>query len=287
MQNFTTPVGRLVMGSAYKPQTTDAAGKPLTIKSGPNVGQPKVQYFFALAIPKGGEQHWSQTSWGQIVWQEAHAAFQKGQADLPTFAWKIVDGDSQIPNAAGNKPCSREGHPGNWIIHFSSGFAPKIYNKDGTAAITEADAVKLGYFIQVAGSVAGNGDAMKPGVFMNHNMVALSAYGPEIVIGPDASQAGFGNAPLPAGATAAPAAAFVPPQQATPAAYPQANGMQQLAAPAPNPAFLAVPPLPVTPPPAVPSPHVMLPAANGATYEQMIGAGWNDALLIQHGMMVA
>ena len=27
--NFTTPVGRLVMGSLYKPQTTDADGKPL------------------------------------------------------------------------------------------------------------------------------------------------------------------------------------------------------------------------------------------------------------------
>jgi hypothetical protein len=25
--------------------------------------------------------------------------------------------------------------------------------------------------------------------------------------------------------------------------------------------------------------------ANGATYEQLIGAGWNDDLLRQHGMM--
>jgi len=31
----------------------------------------------------------------------------------------------------------------------------------------------------------------------------------------------------------------------------------------------------------------MLPAANGATYEQMIAAGWTDAMLIQHGMMAA
>jgi hypothetical protein len=31
----------------------------------------------------------------------------------------------------------------------------------------------------------------------------------------------------------------------------------------------------------------MLPAAQGASYEQMIGAGWTDDLLIQHGMMAA
>lgn len=29
----------------------------------------------------------------------------------------------------------------------------------------------------------------------------------------------------------------------------------------------------------------MLPAANGATYEQMIAAGWTDELLLAHGMM--
>ena len=27
--------------------------------------------------------------------------------------------------------------------------------------------------------------------------------------------------------------------------------------------------------------------AAGATYEAMIGAGWTDALLVQHGMMTA
>jgi hypothetical protein len=29
----------------------------------------------------------------------------------------------------------------------------------------------------------------------------------------------------------------------------------------------------------------MLPAAGGATYEQMLAAGWTDATLRQHGMM--
>jgi hypothetical protein len=31
----------------------------------------------------------------------------------------------------------------------------------------------------------------------------------------------------------------------------------------------------------------MLPAAQGATYEQCIAMGWTDALLIEHKMMAA
>ena len=274
LQNFTTPVGRLVMGSLYNPQTTDMEGNPLVIRSGPNAGQPKVQYFFAVAVPKGAETHWSQTPWGQAIWKQGHDAFPAGQADAPSFAWKVVDGDSQVPNRAGKKPCDREGYKGNWVISFTSGFASKIYNKDGTQVITEPDAVKLGYFVQVNADVDGNGSTTQPGVFINHRMVALSGYGEEISIGPDPVSAGFGAAPLPAGAMATPPAGFAPvtPAPANPVAMP---------APAPipaNPAFLAVPLTPV---------RQMTPAAQGATYEAMIAAGWTDELLVQHGMMVA
>ena len=54
-QNLTqilTPVGRLVQGDCFEPQTTDAEGKPLLIKNGPNAGQPRVEYFMAIAVPK-------------------------------------------------------------------------------------------------------------------------------------------------------------------------------------------------------------------------------------------
>lgn len=67
----------------------------------------------------------------------------------------------------------------------------------------------------------------------------------------------------------------------------------------PNPAMIQVPgtqPIPVPgsipmPPgvavPPAPGPQrYMTPKAQGATYEQMIGQGWTDALLQQHGMMV-
>ncbi len=286
--NFTTPVGRLVMGSLYKPQTTDAEGKPLVNKSGPNAGQPKVQYFFAVAIPKGTEQHWSQTQWGAEIWKCGHEAFPQAAAS-PQFAWKIVDGDSAVPNRRGITPVSREGYRGNWVISFTSGFAPKIYNRDGSAAIVEPDAVKLGYYVQVNANVAGNGSQQQPGVFINHSMVALSAFGEEISVGADPTSAGFGAAPLPAGASATPLAGFVPPVAAVSssvAAVP-AYAPPPAAAPA-NHAFLAIPPVPGAPVATPPAPvKVMLPAANGASYDQMLAAGWTDALMIQHGMLAA
>lgn len=48
---------------------------------------------------------------------------------------------------------------------------------------------------------------------------------------------------------------------------------------------VAPPPAAPAPPPAAPV-HQMTPAANSATYEQMIAAGWTDETLIQHGMML-
>jgi len=65
----------------------------------------------------------------------------------------------------------------------------------------------------------------------------------------------------------------------------QATAAPPPAAVEPHHGFVANAGSPVPPPaPAAPQ-HVMLPAANGATYEAMIAAGWTDELLVQHGMM--
>ena len=271
MKNFTTPVGRFVGGSLTKPQTTDAEGRPMVYKTGADAGKPRSSFFIAIAVPKGAEQHWNQTPWGADVWATGHEDFPQGQADHPAFAWKIEDGDSALPNKSGKKNCDREGYPRNWILKFSSSFPSAAYSADGSAKI-EPDSIKPGYFIQINGDVAGNGSMQQPGVYLNHKMIALAAYGAEIVYGPDAADAGFGaTSPLPAGASVVPLAGFVPP--AAPVAAP-------VAAPAPPaPAFLQVPP---------PAPgRVMLSPANGASYEQMIAAGWTDATLLQMGMMTA
>lgn len=57
-----------------------------------------------------------------------------------------------------------------------------------------------------------------------------------------------------------------------------------VAAPAP---VMTPPPAPPAAPAPVAAPvRMMTPKAGGASYEAMIGAGWTDALLIEHGMMM-
>ena len=321
---FTTPVGRIVMGSLYKPNTTDAEGKPLVVKSGPNAGQPRTNYFFALAIPKGQERAWHETAWGQLIVGVGYAAFPQA-AQSPSFAWKIEDGDSAIPNKNGRKPCENEGWKGNWILKFSGGFAPKVYRQDGGAfvQVMEPDFVKPGYFAQVAATVDGNGSTSQPGVYLNHQMVCFSAYGPEIFFGVRPEEAGFGAAPLPAGASMTPPATVIPMPAAAsvPSAMPAAipTPIASTSAPipvTPNPAFLQVPGAPVapavpsqsspTPPPAAPAAPVVptppstaaaIPAspssgprmtekAGAASYQAFVAAGWNDATLIANGYML-
>lgn len=261
---FLSPVGRLVMGSLYDAQTTDQDGKPLVVKTGANAGQPTQRYFFALAVPKQpGHSHWAYTDWGAKILAVGRAAFPQGQAERPDFAWKIVDGDSTIPNKKGNKPCDREGYPGHWVISFSSSYAPKIVNKDGSAPIIEPGAVKIGYFAQVLGTVDGNGQAMTPGVYINHSIVSMQGYGPEISMGPDPKTVGFGQQPLPPGASATP----LPGMSAPPAAGGYPPGGQP-----PAPAGAGTPPPPgagvqigagAPPPPTAVQPHASFLHAGG------------------------
>lgn len=313
---FTTPVGRLVGGSLYQANDKDYQGNPLTMK---DKVTPRVEYSFGVAFPKTpGCQHWANEPglqglqagkpWLAEIWQYGNQVH-PGVAQRPDFSWKIIDGDSTIPNKRNKRPCDNEGYPGHWVIWFSGGFAPQIWNADGTQQILEPNAVKRGYYVQVCGNADKN-TGQTPGLYMNYSMVAFSAYGQEIQSGPDVSQAGFGGAALPAGASTAPmAAAFNP---ATPApALPQVNGGY----PAPTPPAAPVPPAPAAAPviPVMPNPAVLAPPgapvppapvpqipvmpaapvrqmtalAQGATYEQLIAGGWNDALLIQQGLMLA
>lgn len=315
---FLTPIGRMVAGNLYEAQTTDAEGRPLVTKTGPQAGQPRVDFYFGLAIPKApGQTHWAvkpagwpadKPYWGELIWNRGHQAFPQGQAQNPQFAWKITDGDSAIPNKAGRKPCDREGYPGHWVLAFSSGFAPKIVTADGSQPILEPGAVKCGYYIQVLGTVDGNGSMQQPGIFLNHQGVALAGYGPEITSGPDLKGAGFGGA-LPAGASTVPVGGMTPaaavptpgagvapppaaavPTPATPAPIASTTAPAPAAAvpPAivPNPAILQPPPAAAAAPAPAPA-RVMTAKAAGAPYEDFISKGWNDALLVQHGYMTA
>lgn len=271
--NFTTPVGRIVGGNLYKGQDKDADGNPLLVKNGANKGLPRLDYYFELAVPKAGEQHWNQTAWGLEIWQVGATEFPQVHM-TPTFAWKVTDGDSQVPNTKGKRPCDRLGFPGHWVLRLSSGFPPKIYRfKQGTRdleQVLEQDFLRPGFFAQVNLDVGGNGSQQRPGVYLNHAMVCFIGYGEEIISGPDPSEAGFGGA-LPPGASATPiSGAFAP---AAPGLPPMPPGAP---APAPRPPAPAAPPATVNP--------TLQPVPGAAhSIDQLRALGWTDDQIVAGG----
>ena len=302
------PPGRLVGGSIGTPSTTNAEGEPLLYKTGDKKGQPAKQWYLALAIPKtAGAQHWAQEAWGLPIWNRGHTDFPGGQGQLPSFAWKIEDGDSIIPNKKMKKNAEREGFPGNWIVKLSTmASEPKCYTTMGVPAgnparaITAAE-IKTGYYVEIFASIDGNDDVGRnPGIYINPDMVNLVGFGQEIVGGPDVSQAGFGRAAAPVGASLTPPAALNPttapapvqPVQpvALPPVVPQPVAPPISTVPAPLP--VPVQPAPAMlgtvapPPPGAPTGPTMTAKANGLTRESYLASGWTDELLRAHGMMV-
>lgn len=316
------PIGRLVGGDCYKPRDKDASGRPLTIKNGPDAGKSRVDYGLAIAIKKETAAWW-ETPWGLQIYQNAQASnpnvvalavaeIQAGRDPGKFFAFKITDGDSQIPNGKGRKPCDQEGYPGHWVLWLGSSYAPRIVTADGSKPIIEPGAVKRGHFVQAYITVKGNDSADSPGVYLNHGYVAYSGYGPEITSGPDPTQLGFGG-PLPAGASAVPVSVMTPP--ATPGAAPAPVGLPPppgMPAPAagvpapvappatavvPHTAILlpqAAPTLPAAAPPAPAAPVIpaapvvrqMTAKAAGATFEQFAANGWTEDAMRQQGYLV-
>jgi hypothetical protein len=239
---YTTPVGRLVGGSCYNPNTKNMDGALLTDRS----GQPRVEYFIMVAFPKT-----DQTIAAIMPQIQAEAARLWPQIDLSThpFSWKIIDGDGI--DSKGQPYSNREGYGGCYIFKFSGGFAPKLFDQNN-AELVQPDAIKTGYYVQVEVTVNSNGNNNKPGLFHNPNMIKLCGYGPEISHAPNAA-AVFGNAPaaLPAGASATPLA----PANGMPAApvAPVAAPVAPVAAPV---APVAAPVAPVAAPVApVAAPH--------------------------------
>lgn len=289
------PPGRIVAGSLYNASDKDADGKPRVIKTGVNAGQATQQYFFAVAYPKTpGVVHWAHEPWGAAIWAVGHAC-SPSMAGNPTFAWKITDGDSVVPNRKNIKPVDRAGYKGHWIVAYASTFAPKIVNSDSSAYILDKDVVMPGDFVQVNAVVDGNQSTQNPGIYINHQGVRYLGQSAEgrISTGNDVLATKWGDyaapagliqgaaalpgappapAPLPAAAPAAPAAYVAPP--AAPAApLPLA----------PSPGFLAAPPPPAAPAPAAPGRRML----GAHTYEALKAANWSDEQMIAAGHMAA
>lgn len=309
---FLTPVGRLVQGDPFEAQTKNMQGQPLVTKS----GEPTQRYFIAVAFRKDDPLF---PALYQKLVESARSSFPtlfnaQGQCTHPRFSWKIADGDGVDDNGKSN--ANKEGFAGCWVMKFSSSFAPRCFHAghyQPHEQIQDPKAIQRGYFVRVSGTIEGNADTMKPGLYVNLSMVELSGVGPIISSGPDAS-AVFGGTPaaLPAGASplpmnapgfslpgsvpagAAPGLPINPGMTAAPAAMFPSSSAPAPVAVAPNPAFLAMPgaapaPAPLAPPPAAPAPVAgpqMTAKAGAFTYEQYIAQGWNDAALHSEGLML-
>ena len=266
MIEITTESGRLVQGHpmVLNPRTNDD-GTPKIDKS----GQPSMQVYIGFAIPKKGETDWRQTAWGQQIVQEATQSWPRGEHQMPTFAWKITDGDSQIPNRANKRPCDREGFPGHWILGCTNGYTPQVF-ADGNYAtnVMQKDRIKTGDYCRIIITVKGNESTTSPGLYINLEAFELIQPGPAIVTQTVDAQSSFSAAPAqaPANAIADPNAGMVTPPLA----------MQQPAPPTPQ--MAPTPPVAPPTPPAqdhsLADPSYTAPDGKVYTRSQLLGFGW-------------
>lgn len=307
--NILFPAGRLVWGNLYKGRDKNSKGELLVYKTGAQVGKPRVDFSFGVAFPKNGTTHFTQTTWGKQIYDEAVRAFPRGEWQQPTFSWKVADGDSTAPNKNMRKNCEKVGYPGHWVVSFAGSLAPqlaKLNEFKRAVPLTELNAIKPGYWVQVSGSTKGN-TGETAGMYVNHHVVCLVGIDTVIEYGPDLDSVGFGQGvTLPAGVsmTNFPVAAALPIGQgvalpATSAGLPIVPAVTQTAV-QPHPSFLTpsvpLPSAPVgLPVPALPA-AVLTPAlppaeprmtalAAGASYAQMLAGGWTPELMKQHGML--
>lgn len=276
---FMFPVGRLVSGHPMFPsQVMDNKVKPpVPLKDAQ--GQPVTERYIGVAITKGTETHWDQTAWGQQIYaaaQDPVEGYVNGEIQRADFSWKIVDGDSTIPNKKGNKPCDQEGYKGCWVVHMTTRIPYACHHVgryDPAQAIQNKDEIKRGDYCRVYVTVKGNKPSDSPGVYINPQKFELSRAGIEIVsqnAGPSAADVFGGSAPeLPPGAavdasvqTPAHTTTTPPPGTHTP---PPAHDLVNVA-----------------PPVVAPEPKYSYNGQVNTMAQWLAMPGWTEALVKQH-----
>lgn len=281
---FTTGIGRWVGGSIWKGSDKDDKGVPLIYSKGAKQGEPFQKISFGVAFSK---QDPSFAQLKQQVEAEAARLWPQGQTQNPSFAWKIVDGDSTIPNSKGNKPCDREGYPGNWVVWFQGTedleALPRVYDMD-RMQINDENLLRRGYYVRVIGTVTSNENNNKPGIYFNYQLIQLQGYGTVIQGGPDVDTAlGTQATYVPEGmSTTAPPATTPPAPSAAPVAPPAAAAPP---VPPTPPAPAAVPAPPPPPAPATDFAEGPKMCKDGNTVQSYLDAGWTEDQLMQQGLI--
>lgn len=157
-----------------------------------NDGTPATDVYIALAIPKTQGVDWKQTPWGKLIVAAATAGWVNSEIGSPSFAWKVTNGDSTVPNTKGKKPCDREGYPGNWVLQCSTRLnvsAFHVGNYDPMAAIQDTNEIKPGDYGRLSIQAKANIPSESPGVYLNPRMFELTRAGAHIDLsdGPSAA----------------------------------------------------------------------------------------------------
>jgi hypothetical protein len=270
--DFFTPIGRFVAGDVINKRTKDNDNRPIP--------EDKQRFEFGVAVEK--QAAWALLTeqfypWlGQVLAADQNALTRMTNwfSTFDDFSMKISDGDK--PNSKG---VVNEHTRGHFVFWFSSQFAPNTYGPSNEDI--SAEAIKRGFYVQVAGSIAPNGQpGDSAGIYLNGSMIRLMAEGDEIrgggdpeaafggttganvALPPGARPVGAGNgaagafggapAPLPVGGAPAPLPTAPAP---APTALPAAPGTASLpvgSPPAPHTAVLAGPVPAAAPAPGLP-----------------------------------
>lgn len=202
--SFLSPVGRYVQGDFFTPNDKDQQGNTKVYGSGPKKGQPKAEYFAAIAFAKN-DPAWpafkqlldtsSMQLWPQL--------FPNGQSINPMFSNKVIDGDGI--DTTGKPNNQKAGYAGHWVVRMSTTYPPKVFplgQHTPDKQITQSSLLPCGYYVRVGGTIGSNQNPSRPGIILNPSFVEICAFGDIIQRGPDAAKV-LGSAPapvLPAGA---------------------------------------------------------------------------------------
>lgn len=257
--SFVTPPGRIVGGSLSVAQTKGHEGQELAT--------PK--WVVMLALPKGHPGTAELIAKIKRVGAEGFVGALAPQLQRPDFAWKIIDGDSAIPNQRSIAPNTREGYPGHFVLTLTTTFAFQTCGENPNELINAA-AVQNGSWVRIAGDVKANGSDVKPGVYLNLKAAQFVRNDAVIQTGGAVTAAqAFGGAAAPA-----------VPVAAAPA-VPATDIVTNAVAPPPP------PPSVPTPPQAPTGPAL---TAKGVAENCDIAAwganGWTEDTLRQHGYIV-
>lgn len=319
MSTQITIEGRLVQGGVSLKPAKDMKGNPKLDKEGKQV----YVAFMGIAVPKmlpdGVTPNPKIGEYYAAFDAEARANFPHlfpngGACTHPRFANKWQDGDGVDSN--GKSVATKPGFAGHWVISCETRYVPTCYARDSHGNLVQLPdpekVIKKGYRVAVGVTVTGNGveagnSQAVPGLFVSPNIVLFVAPDTEIVSGPDPTAAfahvqgvqnvavqgvGVGGAapglsapPMPGGAPVVPAGGPPMPSAApTPAGGPPMPGVAPTPAPMPTPGAAVPMPTPVA---AAPT-YTPTAAAQGATVEQLLGAGvgWTIETLLAQGIIV-